>query len=53
MQTLLADALLVFHFAFVLFVVLSLPLVWIGAAAAGGCLAAALGFAFWRRRQGT
>jgi murein DD-endopeptidase MepM/ murein hydrolase activator NlpD len=28
-------------------------LVWIGAAAAGGCLAAALGFAFWRRRQGT
>lgn len=33
MQTLLADALLVFHFAFVLFVVLSLPLVWIGAAA--------------------
>lgn len=33
MRTLLADTLLVFHFAFVLFVLLSLPLIWIGAVA--------------------
>ncbi len=33
MQLLLADFILAFHFAFVLFVVLGLPLVWIGAAA--------------------
>ena len=33
MKLLLADFILVVHFAFVLFVVLSLPLIWIGAAA--------------------
>lgn len=33
MKLLLADCILVVHFAFVLFVVLGLPLVWIGAAA--------------------
>lgn len=33
MKLLLADFILVVHFAFVLFVVLSLPLIWIGAVA--------------------
>lgn len=33
MHPLLADALLVLHFAFVLFVVASVPLIWVGAAA--------------------
>ncbi len=33
MKLLLADFILVVHFAFVLFVLLSLPLIWIGAAA--------------------